>query len=100
MSAGDPIGIGAGAPPEITVFTRTSRKCNVRGMASYLTEPVDRLPFGSAEKARRYATERYQGAVGRNWYDCDPTLQFLHAPPPRADGLGWAEPQPRASSAR
>ena len=33
-------------------------------MARYLIEPVDELPFASAEKARRYATERYQGAVG------------------------------------
>src|SRR5690606_33742074 len=98
MSSGDPIGIGAGAPPEITVFTRTSRKCNVRGMASYLTEPFDRLPFGGADKARRYATERYQGAVGRNWYDCDPTLRFLmrrHL----GDGFGWAEPRLREMGA-
>jgi alkylation response protein AidB-like acyl-CoA dehydrogenase len=61
-------------------------------MTSYLIEPFDRLPFGGAEKARRYATERYQGAVGRNWYDCDPTLRFLmrrHL----GDGFGWAEPR-------
>ena len=37
-------------------------------MTSYLREPVDDLPFGSEAKARRYATERYVGAVGRNWY--------------------------------
>ncbi|GAA2158080.1 acyl-CoA dehydrogenase family protein [Actinomadura napierensis] len=63
-------------------------------MASYLTEPFDRLPFGGAEKARRYATERYQGAAGLNWYDCDPTLRFLmrrHL----GDGFGWAEPRLR-----
>ena len=46
-------------------------------MVDYLSEPVDALPFGSEEKARRYATERYVGATGRNWYTCDPTLQFL-----------------------
>ena len=44
---------------------------------SYLVEPVDRLPFGGDEKARRYRTELYRGAVGRNWYECDPSLQFL-----------------------
>ncbi len=44
---------------------------------SYGPEPVDRLPFGSAEKAARYATERYLGATGLNWWRCDPTLQFL-----------------------
>ncbi|MFD0683538.1 acyl-CoA dehydrogenase family protein [Actinomadura fibrosa] len=63
-------------------------------MSSYLIEPFDRLPFGGADKARRYATERYQGAVGRNWYDCDPTLKFLmrrHL----GDGFGWAEPRLR-----
>ncbi|MES9537037.1 acyl-CoA dehydrogenase family protein [Actinomadura sp. NPDC000600] len=63
-------------------------------MASYLIESFDRLPFGGAEKARRYATERYRGAVGRNWYDCDPTLRFLmrrHL----GEGFGWAEPRLR-----
>jgi alkylation response protein AidB-like acyl-CoA dehydrogenase len=67
-------------------------------MASYLVESFDRLPFGSAEKARRYATERYRGAVGRNWYDCDPTLRFLmrhHL----GDGFGWAEPRLREMGA-
>ncbi|TDB87193.1 DNA alkylation response protein [Actinomadura sp. KC216] len=67
-------------------------------MASYLTEPFDRLPFGSAEKSRRYATERYQGAVGLNWYDCDLTLRFLmrrHL----GDGFGWAEPRLREMGA-
>ncbi|RFS87201.1 DNA alkylation response protein [Actinomadura spongiicola] len=57
-------------------------------------EPLDRLPFSHAGKARRYATERYPGAVGLNWYDCDPTLRFLmrrHL----GDGFGWAEPRLR-----
>ncbi|MEU9867562.1 acyl-CoA dehydrogenase family protein [Actinomadura sp. NPDC048021] len=67
-------------------------------MASYLIESFDRLPFGGAEKARRYATERYRGAAGRNWYDCDPTLRFLmrrHL----GDGFGWAEPRLREMGA-
>jgi hypothetical protein len=58
----------------------------------YDSEPVDRLPFGSAEKAARYATERYQGATGLNWWRCDPTLQFLMRYHLRADELTWAEP--------
>jgi alkylation response protein AidB-like acyl-CoA dehydrogenase len=62
-------------------------------MTSYLIEPVDRLPFGSAEKARRYATERYQGAVGLNWYTSDPTLRFLMRRHLGADALEWAEPR-------
>ena len=61
-------------------------------MASYLREPVDDLPFGSEAKARRYATERYAGAVGRNWYTCDPSLQFLMRRYLGADGLAWATP--------
>jgi hypothetical protein len=46
-------------------------------MPRYLREPVDDLPFGNEEKARRYASERDTGAVGHNWYACDPSLQFL-----------------------
>jgi acyl-CoA dehydrogenase len=61
-------------------------------VASYLREPVDDLPFGGADKARRYRTELYRGAVGRNWYECDPTLQFLMRRHLGADGLAWATP--------
>ena len=61
-------------------------------MARYLIEPVDELPFASAEKARRYATERYQGAAGRNWYTCDPTLQRVLRRHLGAEGLAWATP--------
>jgi alkylation response protein AidB-like acyl-CoA dehydrogenase len=61
-------------------------------MASYLTESVDELPFGSDAKARRYATERYRGAVGRNWYTCDPTVQFLMRRYLGPEGLAWAAP--------
>ena len=66
-------------------------------MAPYLIEPVDELPFASAEKSRRYATERYQGAVGRNWYTSDPTLQLVLLRHLGADGLAWADPAPRAA---
>lgn len=62
-------------------------------MASYLIEPVDRLPFGSPEKARRYATERYQGAVGRNWFTCDPSLRFLMRRHLGEAGFAWAAPR-------
>jgi alkylation response protein AidB-like acyl-CoA dehydrogenase len=58
----------------------------------YDSEPVDRLPFGSPEKAARYATERYVGATGLNWWRCDPTLQFLMRYHLTADELAWAEP--------
>ncbi|HEX7165602.1 MAG TPA: acyl-CoA dehydrogenase family protein, partial [Acidimicrobiales bacterium] len=61
-------------------------------MTSYLNEPVDSLPFNTPEKARRYATERYTGAVGLNWYTCDPTLQGLMLRHLGRDGLAWAEP--------
>jgi hypothetical protein len=62
------------------------------GMTSYDSEPVDRLPFGSADKAARYATDRYRGATGLNWWRCDPTLQFLMRFHLSADELTWAEP--------
>ncbi|MEY2432486.1 MAG: hypothetical protein QOC92_2211 [Acidimicrobiaceae bacterium] len=58
----------------------------------YDSEPADRLPFGSPEKAARYATERYVGATGLNWWRCDPTLQFLMRYHLTADELVWAEP--------
>ncbi|MEO6955633.1 MAG: acyl-CoA dehydrogenase family protein [Antricoccus sp.] len=61
-------------------------------MTSYATEEVDRLPHGSAEKTRRYATERYTGAVGLNWYDSDPTLQFQMQSRLGAQALQWATP--------
>src|SRR5215211_728608 len=61
-------------------------------MARYLDEPVDALPFTTPAKARRYATERYAGAVGRNWYTSDPTLQRLMRRYLGADGLAWATP--------
>ncbi len=63
--------------------------------ASYIHERVDALPFGSDEKSERYATERYQGATGLNWYDIDPSLQFLarfYLPP---EAHAWAEPHLR-----
>jgi acyl-CoA dehydrogenase len=64
-------------------------------MDPYLIEPFDRLPFGTSEKARRYATERYRGAVGLNWYACDPTLRFLVRHHLGAEGLEWATPHLR-----
>jgi hypothetical protein len=59
---------------------------------AYQIEPVDRLPFGGAEKARRYATERYQGAAGLNWWSCDPTIQFVLRTHLGDQGLAWAAP--------
>ncbi|GAA3142972.1 acyl-CoA dehydrogenase family protein [Nonomuraea roseoviolacea] len=50
----------------------------------YLIEPFD----GSD----RYATEHYQGAAGRNWWTCDPTLRLLMRRHLGDDGLAWAEP--------
>ncbi|NUP68880.1 MAG: DNA alkylation response protein [Nonomuraea sp.] len=52
-------------------------------MGRYLIEPFDH--------SDRYATERYQGAAGRNWWSCDPTLRLLmrrHL----GEGFVWAEP--------
>ena len=62
-------------------------------MPDPLAEPFDRLPFGGPDKARRYDTERYAGAVGMNWYSCDPTLQFLMRAHVGAAGMEWARPR-------
>lgn len=59
----------------------------------YGTEPVDELPFGSPEKSRRYATERYLGAEGLNWYRSDPSLRALLQRRLTPDELEWAEPR-------
>jgi acyl-CoA dehydrogenase len=48
-------------------------------MSTYDVEAVDRLPFSTEEKAQRYRTANYRGAVGLNWYLTDPTLQFTMA---------------------
>ena len=61
-------------------------------MARYVQEPFDDLPFGTEAKARRYATERYVGAVGRNWYTSDPSLQRWMHRYLGSDGLAWATP--------
>lgn len=61
-------------------------------MADYLVEAVDQLPFGAAAKSRRYATERYRGAIGLNWYRCDPTLQSWMRRALGPEGLAWSEP--------
>ena len=59
----------------------------------YADEPVDRLAFGSPEKSERYATERYLGAEGLNWYKADPTLRALLQRRFTSEELVWAEPQ-------
>ena len=61
-------------------------------MPDYLVEPVDHLAFSNPDKARRYATERYQGAVGLNWWSCDPTIQFVLRTHMGSDALAWASP--------
>jgi alkylation response protein AidB-like acyl-CoA dehydrogenase len=59
----------------------------------YDLEPADRLPFGTTNKAARYATERYLGATGLNWWRCDPTLQFLMRYHLGPEGVAWADPR-------
>lgn len=46
----------------------------------------------STDRSRRYETDRYLSAVGLNWYESDPTLQFLVHAALDADGQTWAEP--------
>ena len=68
-------------------------------MPEPLSESFDRLPFGGADKARRYDTARYQGGVGLNWYRCDPTLQFLMRAHVAPEGMEWARPRLEAVGA-
>jgi alkylation response protein AidB-like acyl-CoA dehydrogenase len=62
-------------------------------VSDYDVEAADRLPFSTEEKSQRYRTENYQGAVGLNWYDTDPSLQFTMAYYLQPDELAVAEPQ-------
>src|ERR1700752_5030385 len=61
-------------------------------MSDYAVEAVDRLAFPTSEKASRYRTQDYQGAVGLNWYATDPTLQLTMAYYLMPDELAFAEP--------
>ncbi|SON59919.1 Putative acyl-CoA dehydrogenase AidB [Mycobacterium simulans] len=61
-------------------------------MSDYDSEAVDRLPFSTPEKAERYRTENYCGAVGLNWYLTDPTLQSTLAYYLKPDELSVVEP--------
>ena len=51
---------------------RARPKTDARASKDYGAEHVDQLPYGSDEKAERYATERFHGATGLNWYDLRP----------------------------
>jgi acyl-CoA dehydrogenase len=64
-------------------------------MSQYDLEAVDRLPFSTPEKSERYRTESYRGAVGLNWYETDPSLQFTMAYYLQPDELAVAEPHLR-----
>jgi alkylation response protein AidB-like acyl-CoA dehydrogenase len=57
----------------------------------YGLEAFERLPFSTPEKAQRYQTERYRGAVGLNWYLTDPSLRFTMAYYLQPDELALAE---------
>jgi hypothetical protein len=61
-------------------------------MTQYDIEAVDRLPFSTPEKSQRYRTENYRGAVGRNWYRTDPSLQLTMAYYLKPDELAVVEP--------
>ena len=62
-------------------------------MSAHTPKSVAEGPLESVSRARRYATERFQGATGRNWWDVDPSLQFLMRHHLGNDGLRWAEPR-------
>jgi alkylation response protein AidB-like acyl-CoA dehydrogenase len=61
----------------------------------YGQERVDSLPFNTPEKSSRYQTERFAGAIGLNWYDCDLTLQRAMQYYLAKNEYVWAEPRLR-----
>jgi alkylation response protein AidB-like acyl-CoA dehydrogenase len=71
---------------------RARPKANGRASKNYASEHVDQLPYGSDEKAGRYSTERFHGATGLNWYNCDPTLQRAMRYYLSDEEYAWAEP--------
>lgn len=71
---------------------RARPKAEGRATGKYGAECVDSLPYGSEEKSERYATERYLGATGLNWYSCDPTLQRAMRYYLTEEQFAWTEP--------
>lgn len=67
--------------------------------SSYRKERVDALPFNTPEKSDRYRTERFPGAIGLNWFDCDPTLQRSMQYYLTDEQYAWAEPRLRSYGA-
>ena len=65
----------------------------------YREERVDSLPFNTPEKSDRYRTERFSGAIGLNWFDCDPTLQRSMRYYLTEEQYAWAEPRLHAYGA-
>ena len=59
----------------------------------YAEERSDSLPFNTPEKSDRYRTERYLGAIGLNWFECDPTLQRSMRYYMSEKEYAWAEPR-------
>jgi alkylation response protein AidB-like acyl-CoA dehydrogenase len=49
-------------------------------------------PFSSLAKAQRYATERYRGAAGLNWFASDPSLQRTLRYYATPEEYRWLEP--------
>src|SRR2546428_3974304 len=74
-----------------TESPNVGRKTKKRA-AKYGTERVDALPFNTPEKSQRYSTERFLGATGLNWYECDPTLQRALRYYLSPEEIAWAEP--------
>jgi alkylation response protein AidB-like acyl-CoA dehydrogenase len=56
------------------------------------THDVVPSTFATPEKAARYASERYRGATGLNWYSCDPSLKRALRYYMSPHDLAWAEP--------
>jgi alkylation response protein AidB-like acyl-CoA dehydrogenase len=73
--------------------TEAERTIHEHKEPKYSHERVDALPFNTPEKTTRYATERFPGAVGLNWYECDPTLQRSMKYYLSEGEFEWAQPR-------
>ena len=57
------------------------------------TDAGDSTPSTSPyQKAERYETERFLGAVGLNWFECDPSLQRTLRYYSTKQEYDWAKP--------
>lgn len=79
-----PSSVSFGTPDTSTVIPSRYERVRHRGRGPAVVH--------DSGESDRYRTERYQGAVGLNWYSTDPTLRLTMAYCLQPDELAFAEP--------